>query len=418
MPAALPDIRSLLVVDDSRAQREHASGLARGLGITSIYEAADGREALGLLELLALPPDLMLIDLEMPGMDGVQLIEALAERRLQVPFIVASSREPALLASVEAMARALDLQVLAALCKPVTAAALHAGLQHWGRAAGGPRAPGPALDIEPSCLARALTCGELEVHYQPKVDVRTGLPHGVEALARWHHPQLGWVPPDQFIALAERSGQIHALTLAVADQALAQAARWNQRGMPLSMAINLSPCLLDRPALGPEIESLVQRHGLQPAQVVLELTESSLATCLGKALALLARLRLHGFGLSLDDFGTGFSSLLQLARVPFTELKIDRSFVHGAAQRRHLRVMLASALDMARRLDLVSVAEGVETLDDWRLLQQLGCSVGQGWLIGAAMPATELPDWRRRHRRELPRLRAKYAGPPAPSLAA
>ena len=197
--------------------------------------------------------------------------------------------------------------------------------------------------------------------------------------------------------------------MAIADMALAQAAAWNARGLQLSVAVNLSPLLLDRPALVHEIEDLVRAHCLDPAQVMLEITESSLATCLGTALALLARLRLRGFGLSLDDFGTGFSSLLQLARVPFTELKVDRSFVHGAAQRKHLRLMLASALDMARRLELVSVAEGVETLEDWHLLQELGCTVGQGWLIAPAMPADELPAWRKAHQRQLPRLRAAAA---------
>ena len=404
-PAA-PAVRSLLVVDDSHVQRAYSVNQARALGIVSIYEAADGEEALRILDMLALPPDLLLIDLEMPGMDGVQLIQALAERQIHVPFIVASSRESALLESVEVMARALDLQVLATLRKPWLVADLRQAMQHWCRPTDTARARDATPVVEPSCLARAIAQGELSVHFQPKVDMRTGIPRGMEALARWRHPELGWVPPDQFVPLAERSGQIHALTLAITELALAQAAKWNHGGMPLSMAINLSPLLLDRSTLVHEFETLVHRHGLQPAQVVLELTESSLATCLGTALALLARLRLHGFGLSLDDFGTGFSSLLQLARVPFTELKVDRSFVHGASQRRHLRVMLESALDMARRLDVVSVAEGVETLEDWRLLQQLGCDLGQGWLIGKAMPSADIPEWRRQRRQQLPQLRA------------
>jgi EAL domain-containing protein (putative c-di-GMP-specific phosphodiesterase class I)/ActR/RegA family two-component response regulator len=404
-------IQSLLVVDDSLVQRSHAVALARELGVVSIYEAADGIEALRLLDMLTLPPDLMLIDLEMPGMDGVQLIEAMHDKQLQIPFIVASSRESALLESVEAMARALDLQVLATLRKPLCAAALRGALQQWqGCSRRSRKAPiGPASALDACNLRQALCNNALSVHYQPKVDMRTGLLRGVEALARWQHPELGWVPPDHFVALAERSGQIHALTLAIADQALAQAASWAARGMRLSVAVNLSPLLLDRPALVREIEGLAQRHGVQPSQLVLELTESSLAACLGTALALLARLRLRGFGLSLDDFGTGFSSLLQLARVPFTELKVDRSFVHGAAQRKHLRLMLESALDMARRLEMVSVAEGVETLEDWRLLQQLGCTVGQGWLIAKAMPADELVGWRKKHQAQLPLLRAETA---------
>jgi len=127
--------------------------------------------------------------------------------------------------------------------------------------------------------------------------------------------------------------------------------------------------------------------------------------CMGAALGVLARLRLKGFGLSIDDYGTGFSSMQQLARIPFTELKIDRSFVHGAHRQNNMRVILHSALDMARRLDLVSVAEGVETLEDWRLLQECGCSVAQGYLIAKPMPASEMPQWIKRHKSRLHELR-------------
>ena len=254
-------------------------------------------------------------------------------------------------------------------------------------------------------IAGAIARGEIGVHYQPKVDMRTGIVRGVEALARWHRPDHGFVRPDQFIALAEREGLIHELTLAVMEQALAQAAQWNARGLKLSIAINLSPRLLDRTALVEEVLGLVLQHGLQAEQIVLEITETSLVDCMGAALGVLARLRLKGFGLSIDDYGTGFSSMQQLARIPFTELKIDRTFVHGAHQRTNLRVILQSALDMARQLGLVTVAEGVETLEDWRLLQECGCSVGQGYLIAKPMPASEIQQWLKRHQGRLHELR-------------
>jgi EAL domain-containing protein (putative c-di-GMP-specific phosphodiesterase class I) len=131
----------------------------------------------------------------------------------------------------------------------------------------------------------------------------------------------------------------------------------------------------------------------------------------GAALGVLARLRLKGFGLSIDDYGTGFSSMRQLARIPFTELKIDRSFVHGAHQRNNVRVILESALDMARRLDLVTVAEGVETPEDWRLLQEFGCDVGQGHLIARPMPGSEIAPWLEQHKGSLRALRPRPAGP-------
>jgi len=404
-------IGSLLVVDDSSVQRSHAVSVCRDLGVPVIDEAAGGAQALERLEMPAPPPDLMIVDLEMPGMDGVELIQQLSLRRLCIPLIVASSRDSALIHSVETMARNLGLPVLAGLQKPLTRASLGAAFERFGGAASSvePAHDGLASTIGAAALASAIARGEIGVHYQPKVDMRTGIVRGVEALARWHRPGIGFVRPDGFIALAERDGLIHELTLSVMTQALAQAAAWNAHGLKLSMAVNLSPLLLDRAALVQEVSALVARHGLQAEQVVLEITEGSVVDCMGAALGVLARLRLKGFGLSIDDYGTGFSSMQQLARIPFTELKVDRSFVHGAHERTNLRVILRSALDMARQLGLVTVAEGIESRADWKLLQEFGCGVGQGFLIARPMPAAELPHWIKRHQGALGGLRSTAA---------
>jgi EAL domain-containing protein (putative c-di-GMP-specific phosphodiesterase class I) len=239
--------------------------------------------------------------------------------------------------------------------------------------------------------------------------MRTGIVRGVEALARWHRPNLGFVPPDYFIEIAEREGLIHDLTLSVMTQAMAQSADWNARGLRLSMAINLSPRLLDDPSLVEEVSALANRYGLAASQIILEITETSMVAYLGAALGVLARLRLKGFGLSIDDYGSGFSSMQQLARIPFTELKVDRSLVHGAHLRANLRVILQSALDMARRLDLVTVAEGIETPEDWRFLQECGCDIGQGYLIARPMPASEIPQWLKLHQGRLHELKIDAA---------
>ncbi len=404
-----PGIASLLVVDDSVVQRRHAVALCRELGIELIYEAGNGREALELLSMLILRPSLMIVDLEMPCMDGVELIQQLHRRQLDIPFIVASGREIALIQSVETMSGVLGLRVLAGLQKPLKLDQLAGALARYSeRHSAAPEedagAQAPFAEDE---LAQAIDHGEIVAHYQPKVDMRTGIVRGVEALARWQHPKLGLIPPGRFIALAEQAGLIHALTLAIMEQALAQAAIWNSRGLKLSVAVNFSPRLLDAPGLVEESSALLEHHSLQAEQIVLEITEGSVAACLGAALGVLARLRLKGFGLSIDDYGTGFSSMQQLARIPFTELKIDRSFVHGAHQGKNMRVILQSALDMAARLELITVAEGIETLEDWRLLQELGCTVGQGYLIAKPMPAAALPRWLKSHHRRLPELRAE-----------
>jgi EAL domain-containing protein (putative c-di-GMP-specific phosphodiesterase class I)/ActR/RegA family two-component response regulator len=409
MPRTLSSIGTLLVVDDSAVQRAQAVSLCREMGVQMIYEAANGKEALDLLALLVLPPDLMIVDLEMPDMDGIELIEEMARRQIHVALVVASSRELSLVQAVETMARNLGLPILGGLQKPLGGDTLRGALEKYGalrEAQGGGGRGDPPPDIPPALLAQAIRAGEIRVHYQPKVDMLTGIVRGVEALARWSHPELGNVRPDHFIAVAEREGLIHDLTLSVLETAVAQAARWNAHGLKLATAVNLSPRLLETPALAQLIIEVLQRHGLPPEQVVLELTESSVVDCMGVALGVLARLRLRGIGLSIDDYGTGFSSMQQLARIPFTELKIDRSFVHEAHLRRNLRVILQSALEMSRQLGLVTVAEGIETVEDWRVLQQSGCVVGQGYFIARPMPADEILAWLKGHPARLPVLRA------------
>jgi len=403
-PASPPAVASLLVVDDNIVQRIQVVALCRELGIDMIYEAASGAEALELLSLLVLPPDVAIVDLEMPGMDGIELIERLHERRLAIPLIVVSGREAVLIDTVETMARNLGIPVVAGIRKPLTGQALAAALGSWERERTGPAtADGRAAlaPIDPADLAAAIASGGIAVHYQPKVDMARGAVCGVEALARWNHPRHGPVGPDRFIEVAEREGLIHALTTAVLRQAFVDAARWRAGGLHLSLAVNLSPRLLDDPSLVRELSQLLDDHGLDARQIVLEITENSVVDCMGVALGVLARLRLKGFRLSIDDYGTGFSSMQQLARIPFTELKIDRAFVHGAARRTNLRVILKSALDMSRQLGLVTVAEGIETLPDWQLVRDSGCGVGQGFIVARAMPADELPRWLASHEARL-----------------
>ncbi len=398
----------VLIVDDSLVQRQHAVALCRSLGVHQVHEACDGQDALRRLAGLSEPPTLIVIDLEMPVMDGFELIQQLGRHGVQSPFVVASSREGALMRAVEAMAASLSLRLLAGVAKPLTREAMVAALQASHQSVvGQPKAALPArpTPIAPEALAEAVAQGRVTPQFQPKVDVRTGLLRGVEALARWTDPVLGAVPPDRFIATAEQHGLIGELTQSMMDQSLAQLSRWGQRGLNPSLAINLSPLSLQTPGLVEQITTLLVRHGVAPSQVVLEITESAAVSSDAASLSVLARLRMRGLGLSIDDYGTGFSSMQQLSRVPCTELKIDRSFVHGAHRSAHLQTLLQSALEMSNRLGLVSVAEGVETLEDWRLLQQLGCSVAQGYLLGRPMVGDALPRWLKEREPQLAALR-------------
>ena len=401
--AALHAIDSVLIVDDSGVQRSIGAALCREMRISQIHQAEDGVAALALLDALPAPPDLVIVDLEMPNMDGPELLAELSARRLRSPVIVASSRESSLRHSVEDMGTALGLRILGSLPKPLTQEGLGTLLQRQpGNAPA--RDPRNTAPVDPQELQGALERGEITAFYHPQVEIGTCNVRGLEALARWHHPTRGWIPPDAFIPVAEQHGLIHALTLRVMDLAMAQTAHWAHQGLDLSIAVNISPLLLDRGELVQEISDLQRKHGLRAEQVVLEVTESTLLRELAVALGVLTRLRLRGFRLSLDDYGTGFSSMQQLARIPFTELKIDRSFVHGAADRESLQVILRSALDMASELGLETVAEGVESLQDWQLVRQFGCTLAQGWLLAKAMSPTDFEPWLQRlrqHRAEL-----------------
>jgi EAL domain-containing protein (putative c-di-GMP-specific phosphodiesterase class I)/ActR/RegA family two-component response regulator len=387
---------SVLIVDDSRVQRDHAAALCREVGIAKVQVASNGHEALALLAAPKPTPDLLILDLEMPTMDGSQLLEQLQLQRITVPIIVVSARDQALIEFVGDMAGVLGLEVIGELQKPLSMDALRHSLCRFSTPKTHARVSS-ALVPTAQELAAAIEAGELDVHYQPKVDIRTGIVRGVEALVRWHHPTLGFVPPAGFTRLAEQNGLIRPLTQRVMTIAMCQAAEWMSQGLPLSLAINLSPLLLERSDLTDEIFSIQEIFGVPPQRVTFEITESTLLNNSGIALGVLARLRLRGFGLAIDDYGTGFSSMQQLTRIPFTELKIDRSFVHNAHERVNLQVILRSALDMANKLGLTTVAEGVENLEDWRLLQEYGCALGQGFLIAKAMTAKDLIPWLEAH---------------------
>jgi EAL domain-containing protein (putative c-di-GMP-specific phosphodiesterase class I) len=211
--------------------------------------------------------------------------------------------------------------------------------------------------------------------------------------------------PNTFIASLEGSPLMARFTLAIVAQSLPLLAQW-RRAMPsLTLSINLCADDLSDPGFVDRLTSVVGAHGIPPQTVIWEVTETALMN--SRALAHLARLGLRGFGLSIDDFGIGYSSIQTLSRSPFTELKIDRAFVDGASSRGNRRAILSSALEMGRRLGVMTVAEGVETEADWRLLHQLGCQVAQGYLIAKPMPPQELWSWTRQSRA---RLRALARG--------
>jgi EAL domain-containing protein (putative c-di-GMP-specific phosphodiesterase class I) len=242
-------------------------------------------------------------------------------------------------------------------------------------------------------LRRALTGDELEVHYQPKADLRTGRVDGVEALVRWRHPERGLVPPDEFVPLAESCGLVELLTARVLDAAVAQLAAWHAQGLELSVAVNVSVRDLAGGLLVDRVTASLLRHGVPACRLQLEVTEGSLFADSTGAASTLRELDELGVALSLDDFGTGYSSLGHLRRLPVQELKIDRSFVQRMGDDARDRAIVRSVVDLAEGLGMRVVAEGVEDLATWQALRELGCDVAQGWYVCRPQPADVLTPW-------------------------
>lgn len=383
---ALLNDAGVMVVEDSLPQRMVLLGMLRELGISAIEEAANGEEALQKLQVRTRPPAVVLVDLEMPVMDGVELLHRIAASGYRPGVIIASSREAILLDSVETMVSELGLRLLASMPKPILRdrlyAALHAGAQASDSLppATGVHGAIPSPEVSPEDLAAALGSGRIVPWFQPKVDLQTAMPRGAEVLARWVNDDGRIIEPTRFIGVAERSGQIALLTVVMLRAALEALQRWDSRGLRLSVAINLSPVTFSDRQLADDLIEQVAQAGIDAERITFEVTETAM-TSGAAALKTLLRLKLNGFLLAIDDFGTGFSSMEQLSKVPFSELKIDRSIVHEAHTRPARRTILESAIDMGRRLGMVTVGEGVESLEDWLLLSQLGCDLAQGYFM-------------------------------------
>ncbi|HEX3802788.1 MAG TPA: EAL domain-containing protein [Solirubrobacteraceae bacterium] len=244
-------------------------------------------------------------------------------------------------------------------------------------------------------LRRAIAERELVLYYQPKAALASGSVTSVEALVRWVHPERGMVFPDSFIPIAQETSLIGPLTLYVIEEALRQVRAWSEEGLELTVAVNLSTRnLLDR-GFPNQVAELLRRWEVASEWLELEVTESSMLANPTRAKAVLGELSALGIRLSIDDFGTGYSSLAYLRQLPIDEIKIDRSFVIGMGVEAGDAVIVRSTVDLGRNLGLEVVAEGVETVETWECLRELGCNTAQGYFLSRPMPAEQMSDWLR-----------------------
>ncbi len=374
------DKNKILIVDDRPAIAELIAHGAAACGYATRIEA-DGRSFLAACA--SFRPTHVVLDLMLPDIDGIELLRTLAEQRTTAAIVLASGMGGKLVESARRFGRDQGLDMAGTLLKPFGRAdvcALLDGLRI------------EATDVTPESLAHALDGGELFVAYQPKIDLATGGVAAFEALVRWNHPRRGMVMPGEFLPMAEAAGLMGRLTELVSDGALAALAAWRET-FDGRIAINLSARGLDDVAFPDRLAEHCAALGLEPRRVDLDFAEAGADGPTAAATDVLMRLRLKGFGLALDDFGTGQSSLVQLVRLPFNEIKIDRSFVAECLDSDEARAIVKSTIDLAHSLSLRAVAEGIESAAVLQRVAALGCDLGSGFHFAPPLAFEQVPEW-------------------------
>lgn len=385
-----PPRRALVTTADSLT----ADILVKTLRIAG-FEAsvAEGiGQLLGAMERAQAPIELITSDIHLADGDIVQLIDALAGQSYAGHLILTSQQARSSLDPVTELAQSKGMTVIGCYEPPTPLQSLLDTIRSRVVRKSAPVAASKAR-ISAAGLAADFHDWEVRAVFQPKVSLEDGRVTGFEALARWDHPEHGLLAPPHFLSLVAEANLIHEMTEAVLVQSL-EALVACQRLVPrATMSVNLSGESLGRSGLPDRFRQLVDAQQVRPANMIFEVTESELLGSDTAALANAHRLGLMGFGLSLDDYGTGYSSLSRLKSLPFSELKVDRRFCHGAAERIQLRHILRSCVQLARDLGLKVIAEGVETRADRDLVRDLGFDAVQGFFDSPPLPQDELLRW-------------------------
>ncbi|MFC5699477.1 EAL domain-containing protein [Pseudomonas sp. GCM10022186] len=372
---------SILVLEDEPFQRLVAVTALRQLGLGRIHEAADGADALAVLDACG-GVDIVLCDLRMAGMDGLEFLRRASQSGLVRSVILSSAVEPELRQATHALARCLDLEFLGDLGKPFDLQRAGQMIERHKRLQ--PTRPVPSVDQEPPMLDEillGLEQGEFEAWYQPKVHLQSGALHGAEVLARWRHPRRGVLSPGQFLPAMEAHGLIDRLFWQLFQQGLALQQELARNGRQVNLAFNLQPHQLGGSDIATRVGQVLEEAGLPGEGLTFELTETGLLEAPAASLESLVRLRLMGCGLAMDDFGAGYSSLDRLCELPFSQVKLDGAFVGKLQNQPRSGAIISSAVALAEAMDLSLVVEGVETAEQRERLLSLGCELAQGFLF-------------------------------------
>ncbi len=383
---------SILLIDDDPFYAQLAVEVLGNLGFNEVAVANDGTAGLDRLKNAEQGFDVVICDLNMPQMNGVEFIRHASKTKFGGGIILLSGENKRMLETAYGVAKTHDANILGAMSKPINPEDLREAMGRL-QPSEKKRSFTPQEPITETQLRDGIEGSEnddVQLVYQPKIDVRSGKIVGVETLARWWNKERGILGPGAFIPLAEQSNLIDDLTNRIYRKAVQQASEWQQEGIDLRAAINFSVNSFSSQSFCDFLVSTVQDCNIDPSSLCLEITETQAMTIAVNCLESIIGMRLNRFGLSIDDFGTGNSSLAQLKNIPFTELKVDRAFVTGANSNEGALAILEASISLARKLEMVVVAEGVETREDWDLVEELGVDYVQGFYCARPMSNDDL----------------------------
>jgi len=392
----------LLVVDDDQDIVETICAIGERAGFRTVSSTSSGR----LRELVdSAQPDAIVLDLQMPGDDGVSALRYLADARCAAKILLVTGMDERTIASAEQYGLRRGLAVVGAVQKPFDPDELRERLE---------RTHAAIRPLTGADLVQAIDNGELAVHYQPiirRFADNTWDVAAVEALLRWNHPIRGLLTPDAFVSMGEEHGLSVAMTDFVLQRGIEQLKGWEAQRLRLGLRVNISATLIADVGFPDRLERLLVAQSVDPESLALEITETAMLEQTPEAFDILTRLRIKQIGLSIDDFGTGYSSLTQLFRMPFNEMKIDRSLVSRISESKEASIMVDALIALAHKLNLTACAEGVEDRATLEALGKFGVDFAQGYFVSTPVPAAEIPrivaHWDGQQRHSGARSRAK-----------
>jgi len=367
--------KKILVVDDDPMIRQYLRETIERLGY-EVSTASDGESFKRSYQ--TNQPDVVLLDLIMPETDGAELLKFLAGSQCEIPIVLMSGLDDRALRAANRLGKTHGLRMFSGLEKPFDRSKLEEVLTRTGL---------EKCRLAEQNLMEAIDRGELRLYYQPQVNAADGRLVGAEALLRWQHPEYGVLLPGYFLRLAEDPEVIRSITRWVCSTALAQLGQWCRGNVGITMSINLTATDVLDESFSSWLLELVADNGLETSQVVLEVTERTATADNDEVVEALTRLRLVGFQLSIDDLGTGYSSMSRLQRIPFGELKVDKCFIMEALEDPDAKTIVEVLVNLGRTMGMRVVAEGVEDEPTLKMMRELGVTLIQGYFTGHPVPA-------------------------------